>query len=168
VLGEVRGKIVVLQNFSGAELRPDGSFVTNHFGLLWDDFHIQDNFDVWETFCDTEYCKSEKWDDVRRTFDEADGRDFLTFTVNFLSGSTHITPGSLADYVNDRALGYLLEQNVQSKAGWVMTDFPGAGLISALIACNFHRATTAGDLQTSFARVFLDVIDSADGDAEGR
>jgi 1-phosphatidylinositol phosphodiesterase len=155
-LGEVRGKIVVLQNFDG-----EGQ----HYGLDWGNFQIQDEYDVWDGFCDLHYCHEEKWDDVRATFDAADLRDSLTVTVNFLSGSTHIAPGTLADYVNDRALGYLLDGHVDAKAGWVMTDFPGAGLVSALIACNMHRATAAGDLQASFARLVLDVLDSTRGDA---
>jgi 1-phosphatidylinositol phosphodiesterase len=170
-LGEVRGKIVVLQNFSS-------SF---DIGIPWSSLSIQDEFDL-----DTNWDLAWKWGQVKDHFATANNNvNYLTIHVNFTSAanggfpyffaSGHSSPqtgaprlltgytrgviDTCADYpdkcidefpsvncfagtcsvafegINILAMDYLNAGNVR-RAGIVMSDFPGHGLVEAIINLN--------------------------------
>jgi 1-phosphatidylinositol phosphodiesterase len=71
-LGEVRGKIVILDNFT-----PDGTY-----GLRWDDAQIQDQFNL-----TTNWDLDNKWLSIEQYLLAADAGDMNELYINFLSGS---------------------------------------------------------------------------------
>lgn len=130
-LGEVRGKIVFLQDFSSPE----------QFGLSWGNLSVQD-FPV----AGKEQIPA-KWDSVKvhleRTATGAPG----TMYANFLSGaSSMLDPRDVANGtrikgqgMNQRFYEYLAkprdEGNIR-RCGIVMADFPGPDLIERIIDHN--------------------------------
>ncbi|MBW3621846.1 MAG: phosphatidylinositol-specific phospholipase C domain-containing protein [Armatimonadetes bacterium] len=158
-LGDVRGKIVILQNFSG-DLDGDGN-ADEVFGPVWGNSDIQDEWDL-----DTVWELDSKWNDVRDHLDKTSNGDPSRMYVNFLSASSEnggVYPYTVArgssDHekqfwgVNHHAIHYLVEANVK-RTGLMMMDFPGAGLIDVIIAHNFRFATHIRSLQNDF-RFFL-------------
>jgi 1-phosphatidylinositol phosphodiesterase len=170
-LGEIRGKIVVLQNFSSSL----------DIGIPWSSLSIQDEFDL-----DTNWDLAWKWDQVKDHFGTANNNaNYLTIHVNFTSAanggfpyffaSGHSSPQTgaprlLTGYtrgvidtcdddpdicidefpsvncfagtcsvafegINILAMNYLNAGNVR-RAGIVMSDFPGHGLIESIINLN--------------------------------
>jgi 1-phosphatidylinositol phosphodiesterase len=70
-LGELRGKIVILQNFPGSD-----------YGLSWSNANIQDNYNLitnWDLY--------DKWIDVRNHLNAANTGNINDIYINFLSGS---------------------------------------------------------------------------------
>ncbi|MFY0574867.1 phosphatidylinositol-specific phospholipase C [Cystobacter fuscus] len=119
-LGEVRGKIVILDDFDGGD-----------HGIGWGSLDKQDAWE--ETNTDT------KWNLVRAHLEAASAGDPNTLYINFLSAAgVGGTPSAIAGSVNENALHYLMGTGVQ-RTGVLMMDFPGAGLIDAIIAHNFRR-----------------------------
>lgn len=166
-LGEVRGKIVILDQSAGVS-----------YGLNWSSLEIQDNYDMatnWDLYG--------KWEDVKQHLIDAAAGDKDDFYVNFLSaanggfpyffasghsnpatgaprlstGHTTATCGSdcYPDFPRTSCLGdwctvsfegtNILTTNLLSaysaigtkqRVGIIMSDFPGAGLISNIIAMN--------------------------------
>ncbi|GAB3442988.1 hypothetical protein GCM10027570_10640 [Streptomonospora sediminis] len=127
-LGEVRGRIVILQDF-GAD---------RAYGPLWngerldiqDDYHLPTVFDI-----------PQKWDAARAHFERTDAGSPDVLYVNHLSGSGGALPTSIAhgtlgiEGMNSRALNHLAAGNVQ-RTGIVMADFPGPDLVDAIIGRN--------------------------------
>ena len=162
ILGEVRGKIVVLQNFDAAQI----------YGLAWKNLDIQDDYNLtsnWGLY--------DKWTSVKNQLNKANISSKKQIVVNFLSGSggsfpyfvasgksspqTHAprlltgrtTPGwhSYPDFprvgcrigicsiafegTNNLVTAELAKEKLKF-TGIVMIDFPGAGLISRIIKLN--------------------------------
>ena len=136
-LGQVRGKIVILDNFSGGA-----------HGINWHDLDLQDVYE--ETNTDV------KWEWVRNHLERTNAAGFSRLHVNFLSAAGSNfgdyvictgCPSTIAREVNPDMLNYLSGVNIQH-TGVLMMDFPGAGLIDAIIARNFQTAAEhfhAGD-----------------------
>ncbi|WP_158079767.1 phosphatidylinositol-specific phospholipase C domain-containing protein [Archangium sp. Cb G35] len=117
-LREVRGKIVILDDFSGGA-----------YGISWGSIQLQDNYNP--------DSKDQKWDDARALIDRASGGDLGNLYVNFLSGYIipFSSPDVMASNINPRALGYLTEGRAR-RTGVLMMDFPSEDLIQAVIALN--------------------------------
>ncbi|AKJ06057.1 1-phosphatidylinositol phosphodiesterase [Archangium gephyra] len=150
-LSEVRGKIVILDDFEGGD-----------HGINWGSIRLQD---AWE-----ETNTATKWNLVRNHLVAANTGDLNALYLNFLSASgSGGTPAGIADDVNEQALHYLMGANVQ-RTGVMMMDFPGAGLIDAIIAHNFRLATNAAALGADFSTAFNNLSYGwhADGDDKAR
>ncbi|KFE69223.1 phosphatidylinositol-specific phospholipase C [Hyalangium minutum] len=166
-LDQVRGRIVILQAFSGGS-----------YGVRWPSdgssasFDIQDEWEVtwvWNI--------PAKWEQARAQFMETNSGSASVMYVNFLSGSSHtggVYPytvasgeGSVYRGTNDQALEYLVAGNVQ-RTGVVMMDFPGAGLIDAIIAHNFRLVPVTVQPRSDFDFIFKSVAWSFSGDAQER
>lgn len=167
-LGEVRGKIVLLQNFSSA----------TQYGIKWGSLNIQDDYNF-----GTNWDLESKWNKVARQMDAAKADGGAAIYVNFLSGSGgsfpyfvasgHSSPGTGAPRLatgkttpgwkncckmfprvecaigictiafegtnvlfGTRLLAYNNAQKAKFHVGIVMADFPGYGLIQAIVSQN--------------------------------
>lgn len=149
-LGQVRGKIVILQNCRADE-DDDGPCVDGMFepvkeyGYPWNDLFIQDDYVVYWTHASM----NGKADSIRLHFENAILGNPGDMYVNFTSGSAGMNPVDVArgiwipfrysDGMNERTYRYLsllLAQGFVGRLGVVMSDFPGAGLIDVIIAHN--------------------------------
>lgn len=172
-LGDVRGKIVVLANFSG-----------ERFGIDYASADIQDEYTL-----DTNWDLYDKWVDVKEQFQASNNstEGSRNFYINFLSGSGgsfpyfvasgHSSPQTSAprlwtglttltnnnkypdfprldcflgecsiyfEGTNVLTYDYLDDANI-SFAGIVYSDFPGHGLIDRVIALNNDGVTLFND-----------------------
>ncbi|MDA2805654.1 phosphatidylinositol-specific phospholipase C [Nocardiopsis suaedae] len=133
-LGEVRGKIVILQDFDASK----------EYGIRWggpntdiqDDYRVPTLFDI-----------PEKWGKARGHFEKTAAGPSGTLFINHLSGSgapwanpREVATGGLGfDGVNDYARPYLQDSAAEGtlpRTGVVMMDFPGQALIDAVVAHN--------------------------------
>jgi 1-phosphatidylinositol phosphodiesterase len=175
-LGVVRGKVVIFDEFDG------GDWGYNLFGDDTDLLAMQAEYDL-----NTIFDRDDKWEIVRDFFRYTDG-DASTFTpwegnthnrpaepgrfyINWTSATSFnggVYPNAIAVYVNPRTLEYLFDRNQNRTAGIVWMDFPGAGLIDAIIAHNLKYATNASDrsvFKASFDKIFSNTCYSLnDGD----
>ncbi len=166
ILAETRGRIVVLQDYAGAEV-----------GLPYAAAHIQDDYElrnIWSAYA--------KWEKVKAQFKAAAAGRGRGFYINYLSGSNahgvvfpyfvaggrvhdyaddapHLPTGLLAppatsmypDYPRDHCFvdvcmimfegtnelaGEYLQQHWPAFTGIVMADFPGGDLIKSVLAAN--------------------------------
>lgn len=134
VLGDVRGKIVVLRNaeFSGYGLKYDG-----------ENTEIQDFYKVYSTRKDFPQGTDTVSVGQKKRFIE----DYLKkapssskIVLNFVSGSTGMHPINVARLTNKSAFG-VIGQHVGPKAtGLLIMDFPGEKLIHRIIRTNFKSA----------------------------
>ena len=169
-LGEIRGKIVILQDFTGEDI-----------GILWGSLTPQMQ-DEWRVSSNEQLAS--KWTDVRDHFIKTATGSADLINVNFLSGSGGAFPYFLAsghadwfadaphldtkwtrgeidscssdalcideypsgdcflgtctvafEGINRLAMDYIT-RGVEGRVGIVMADFPGAGLIRAIIELN--------------------------------
>lgn len=144
-MGQLRGRIIVLQEFPSALGPPPPSY-----GVPWKSPHISLE-DLW--IIPTPAHLEDKWEAIRRKLAEAgaspDGSDVLF--LSHLSASVGVLPieaaaGPLADVngtavvgMNDRT-GLWLEEGegrgAGGKTGIVMADFPGQRLVDAVVKRN--------------------------------
>lgn len=159
-LGDVRGKIVILQDFMPAD-----SADSAKVGIPWTSLNIQDNFNVYLTYASF----NDKWSAIRAQIDSAMTPDTAWY-VNFTSGSDPLLVarpvvvafGALiffenCDGMNVRTYRYLtscygdhcpshvLDEGEHGRVGMIMSDFPGPGLIDAVIAENGLPRVLAND-----------------------
>ncbi|WP_176548463.1 phosphatidylinositol-specific phospholipase C [Bacillus toyonensis] len=92
-LGEIRGKIVVIQNFRS----------NKQFGIQYDSLNVQDQYDVSNL--------PAKWDAVKSQIDLANN-DVNHIYLNHLSGThfnllTGNTPADVAKYINPKTVAYV-------------------------------------------------------------
>jgi 1-phosphatidylinositol phosphodiesterase len=132
-LKQVRGKIVILDQFSGGA-----------YGLRWEGLEIQDDYNP--------DSKDAKWDKARALIESASKGEWGRMYVNFLSG--YIVPFSppdvMADNINPRALAYLNEGRAL-RTGLLMMDFPSQELIDAVIALNPQGAISSPARDATFS-----------------
>lgn len=115
-LGECRGKIVVLDNFSGGFM-----------GIDWKSADIED---TWDTDPD------DKWNRVTAHIEKAQGSPNDELYITFASFIHRITlPRDLARSLNPKLHSFVSGR--KGKLGIIVCDFPGPKLISDIIACNF-------------------------------
>ncbi|MFP2925958.1 phosphatidylinositol-specific phospholipase C domain-containing protein [Pyxidicoccus sp. 3LG] len=158
-LGEVRGKIVILDDFAGGT-----------YGIPWSSLDLQDDWTV-STLFDID----DKWNKVRAHLERTNTGSPSTLYVNFLSGSSagafpYVVAGgagAVARGVNDYAIDYLVGANVQ-RAGVMMMDFPGAGLIDAILALNYRMLPASSGLPADLSTIFRNISYTLGGDAEDR
>ncbi|MDY7233339.1 phosphatidylinositol-specific phospholipase C domain-containing protein [Hyalangium rubrum] len=158
-LGEVRGRIVILDDFGGGA-----------YGVSWGSLQLQDDWTV-----DTLFDIDDKWNKVRTHLDQTTAGAPSTLYVNFLSGSSVLAfpymvaggDGLSNRGVNDYAIDHLVGGHAQ-RAGVMMMDFPGAGLIDAILALNYRLLPASQALPGDFATIFRNIAYTLDGDAQGR
>ncbi|WXH34003.1 hypothetical protein WA016_08014 [Myxococcus stipitatus] len=161
-LGEVRGRIVVLDDFGGGT-----------YGIPWGALDLQDDWTV-SQLADID----DKWNKVRAHLDRTQGGAPSKLFVNFLSGSSamayprHVAGGINIlgiDYrgVNDYAIDHLVGGWAQ-RAGIMMMDFPGAGLVDAILALNVRLLPSTAQLPSDFSLIFKNTAYTIGGDAEAR
>jgi PKD repeat protein len=149
-LGEVRGKIVILQNCRVDEDDDgpcDGGMFApvKSYGLPWHALSIQDDYKVYWTHVSM----NGKWDNIRQHLTLAAASDPSIMFANFTSGSTGMNPVDVArgiwipfkfsDGMNERTyrfLRFILDQGYVWRTGLVLSDFPGPGLIDVIVAHN--------------------------------
>lgn len=167
-LGEVRGKVVVLHDFDEGSER----------GFDWSSslLNIQDEFYVcciWEI--------DAKWQHVldhlvlTNTPEPGDENDLF---INFTSGSGGLFPSSVAGGecctttgVNEFFLDFLFAGTLVRpfpKTGVMLMDFPGAGLIDAVIARNMPLAAWVSDIADDFSTLANNIFYSTSGDVDAR
>jgi 1-phosphatidylinositol phosphodiesterase len=174
VLGDIRGKIVVLQDFSSS----------TRMGIPWGSLAIQDNYKM-----GTNWDLADKWRAIKAQLDAAQRGPRTTTYVNFLSGSggsfpyfvasghfgpetgapnllTGMTRGvintcsgnsqcipefpSVNCFLGTCSVAFegtniLTRNEINGRArpdrfGVIMADFPGAGLVQAVISANDYSA----------------------------
>ncbi|WP_255208006.1 phosphatidylinositol-specific phospholipase C [Myxococcus sp. AM009] len=158
-LGEVRGKIVILDDFGGGA-----------YGIPWGGLDLQDAWTV-STIFDID----DKWSKVRAHLGRTNTGSPSTLFVNFLSGASALAhPFTVAGGdgmgirgVNDFAIDHLVAGHVQ-RAGLLMMDFPGAGLIDAILALNFRLLSSTTWLPEDFSVIFRNTAHTIGGNAEER
>jgi len=149
-LGDVRGKIVILQNCRTDEsddgLCDGGMFApVKSYGLPWNALAIQDDYKVYWTHVSM----NGKWENIYNHLVLAAAWDASVMFANFTSGSTGMNPVDVArgiwipfkfsDGMNERTYRYLrfvLDQGYVMRTGLILSDFPGPGLIDVIIAHN--------------------------------
>lgn len=132
-LNEVRGKIVILQNFTTTP--------PLKFGLDYVRFDIQDNWslDCFKTFDQSNLSK--KSTDIKNHIEKAENGDRNKIYINYLSAVGGfpciilITPSYVAKRTNEQILTYIRNEKINF-AGIIMADFPGADLINEIIKLN--------------------------------
>ncbi|KAG8537155.1 hypothetical protein GDO81_024995 [Engystomops pustulosus] len=128
-LGEARGKVVILQDFSSKGEGPD--FGPPYPGPM----SISDAYQVSDD--------SVKWAEVERHLNVAQNGDPSRAYLTYCSGTHWLlyTPESLARKINPRVLNYLQHNtSVGSRrrsVGVVIMDFPGAELVKEIILDNW-------------------------------
>jgi len=185
-LGEVRGKVVIRQ----------AVIVENEalYGLLDNGSedattYVAQAQDLWNL--GTIFDRDEKWEYVTNFFLYTDG-DVNVFTNRYqLTGEAYVfsTPAkpnlfyenrlnansdnggvwpiTVAQYVPPRTLEYLFGRNQTRTTGMVLMDFPGAGLIDAIIAQNFKYVTNnPSAIGDDFDYVFNNLSYSATHDGD--
>jgi GH18 family chitinase len=168
-LGEVRGKIV-LRSFNG---RFGGPFSYGLAQVNVQDsnnnyIYVQDDYNV-PTLAHID----DKWTKVRNQILAANadpGNMYINFTSGVSSGAypytvaggTGVTKG-----VNQWTLDWLLEAHVD-RTGVMMMDFPGAGLIGAIIAHNFRSAPWSSDVESDARDMLQNIVGEIGGDADAR
>ncbi len=159
-LGEVRGRIVILDDFGGGA-----------FGIPWGGLNLQDDWTV-----STLFDIGNKWNKVRAHLDRTNTGASSTLFVNFLSGASALAhPFSVAGGhsamgirgVNDYAIDHLVAGHNQ-RAGILFMDFPGAGLIDAILALNFRLLSSTTWLPEDFNVIFRNTAHTIGGNAEQR
>jgi 1-phosphatidylinositol phosphodiesterase len=176
-LTQVRGKIVVLQNFTPLS--------GEQYGLPWNDnpkIDIQDDSNVASSEYKWNYSVGPQFDDAQNhepdcapPIGNAPDNTNCKLYINHTSAAGimpyHMAGGIPAfgtRGVNDYTLEYLFERSGLRRTGVVMMDFPGAGLIDAIIAHNLPYATNIPDADSDFAYFAQNLAHSAEGDAQGR
>ncbi|UCD30594.1 MAG: VCBS repeat-containing protein [Planctomycetota bacterium] len=104
------------------------------FGISWESLLLQD----WSQVGSSDY--DYKWGLVQAHLDSAMYGRSNEMYFNFLSGSTFsATPSMVAQNINPRCYNYLksfVDMGVSRRCGVIMADFPGAGLVDAIISLN--------------------------------
>lgn len=171
LLGQIRGKIVLLQDFPADNPRYPQAGIPWSSAIIQDDYYLRTNWDL-----------HDKWVKVERHLHAADNGDRNKIYINFLSGSGgslpyfvasgKSSPGDTASLlltgvvttsneiyryfprvscIKNRCSIAFLGTNFLTKdrllinwhAGIVMADFPGQSLINQLIyGCNYHLLKT--------------------------
>ncbi|XP_077326784.1 1-phosphatidylinositol phosphodiesterase-like [Lithobates pipiens] len=127
-LGEARGKIIILQQFSSNGEGPDfGPPYPGHMSIS-DKYQVTDDED--------------KWAEVERHLKVAQNGDPERAYLTYCSGTHWLlyTPESLARKINPRVLNYLnTETSVARKrsVGVVLMDFPGAEIVRQVVLDNW-------------------------------
>ncbi|NES87266.1 MAG: phosphatidylinositol-specific phospholipase C [Moorea sp. SIO2B7] len=135
-LNEVRGKIVILQDFATTS--------PFRFGLHYRRFDIQDNWSL-DCFKTPSQNLSKKWTNIKNHIEKAKHEDRNKIYINYLSAVgglpciTLITPSYVAKRTNEQTLAYIRNGNINF-TGIIMADFPGADLINEIIKLNRYRA----------------------------
>jgi hypothetical protein len=126
-----------------------GKFYSGWFGYPWTTLHIQDDYDM----LISEPSFDKKWQKIRDTLNAARNGDPETMYINFTTGSGGVYPFTVADGepavgqgMNQRTYDALrgFETSEQRRVGVIMMDYPGPGLIEAVIALN-DLTTSVGD-----------------------
>lgn len=167
-LGEVRQHLVVFDSFRSSD--------DNFHGWDWKNDHV-------DTCCDSEANASTfqelaaHWDSAKEHLEDSD--DALAsaptkYWYTSLDGSKFLTPaeiafgdGATAKGMNYNALRFLFKGNVE-RTGILQMDFPGAGLINAIIGLNLRDAnTTVGHFRGSFGEMADKLVRGASPDSGG-
>ncbi|XP_018416494.1 PREDICTED: uncharacterized protein LOC108790680 [Nanorana parkeri] len=127
-LGEARGKIIVLQEFSSKGEGPD--FGPPYPGRM----SISDQYQVSDD--------AVKWAEVERHLKVAQNGDPERAYLTYCSGTHWLlyTPESLARKINPRVLGFLNTKSSVGRTrsmGIVITDFPGSELVRQIVLDNW-------------------------------
>lgn len=134
-LGQLRGKVVILQGFGSSPAT---------YGIKWEDnaLQIQDDYDAGTL----PQLSTTKWPAILAQFNAALTGSLSNLYLNHLSASTKCLPiacatGSIGidlyKGMNDYAGDWLTDPaNGLGKRGIVIMDFPGAQLVTAILANN--------------------------------
>jgi 1-phosphatidylinositol phosphodiesterase len=155
VVGDVRGKIVLLRRFSGSFWTSGGIDVTD-----WPDNAAFTRYDTQSVAIDVQdyykvnmYTNDNKWSEIRNQLDEAQWDTSGTLFLNFTSGVRSILgiPNIpiVSNDINDRLIDYF--KNVSESMvhhGVVISDFVSKELIKAELFPYLSYSTT-GSLQFS-------------------
>ncbi len=133
-LNEVRGNIVILQNFA--------TNPPSKFGLDYGKFDIQDN---WSLDClkSINQNLSEKWTNIKNHIEKTKNGNRNNIYINYLSAVGNgiciisITPSYVGKITNEQTLVYIQNQKINF-TGIIIADFPGADLINEIIKLNKH------------------------------
>lgn len=160
-LGDARGKIVIIEDFScgscglgGHEDEMPGNGISTVLG--------------------TSASMQGKWNAFQSHADVIDSGTDVWMYQNSLAGSGGVFPIDAANGFlgiegqNSRAVNYLFGRNVNRTTGLLYFDFPGAGLISSIIAHNMKFATNLALMAGDFEKVFEEVSYAATHDGNNQ
>jgi hypothetical protein len=127
-----------------------GAFYSARLGYPWAIFNIQDDYSM--SFTTGSF--NSKWTKIKNQIDNARLGDPEKLYINFTSGSGGVYPYTAADGepavgqgMNQRTYDYLnsfLPENAE-RCGVIMMDYPGPGLIEAIINQNSLMPTSVED-----------------------
>ncbi len=127
-----------------------GSFHSAHLGFPWSIIDLQDQYKMW---CTAESFNN-KWAMIAQQIDIARQGERETLYLNFISGSTHVDPIDVANGcaeamqgMNQRTYNYLHSflSDDPGHCGVILMDYPGPGLIEAVINQNDMELTSVDD-----------------------
>ncbi|GAB1605696.1 hypothetical protein Ahia01_000851900 [Argonauta hians] len=127
ILGDVRGKIVILQDFRGS------SYGLDYNG---DMFSVEDHWKV-PTILDVHIGR--KWQHVKSKLDVS-GQDEQSSVmyITYTSGTSFWAwPKAVANRLNPRLQEYLQGKKPKKRYGIICMDFPTITLIEMILQCNF-------------------------------
>ncbi|XP_002739989.1 1-phosphatidylinositol phosphodiesterase-like [Saccoglossus kowalevskii] len=133
VLSQVRGKIVIIYDYEEATL-----------GINYWALNVADEWDV-----SGPLHVDRKWHQVKCHLEKATEGDYNMFITQCSASSPHDCsyPHYVAQYINEMVYDMLSE--TQQCWGVVITDFPGAELIQAIVQTNFDEDEMPEDLLTA-------------------
>ncbi|XP_020781526.2 1-phosphatidylinositol phosphodiesterase [Boleophthalmus pectinirostris] len=124
-LGEVRGKIIIMQDFSGPDL-----------GMRYWSMDIADDWKV-----PTLLHVKEKWQSVHNHLEAAPGGNLARIYLTFSSGAGLFAfPRAVAQRVNLQLYEYLqAKTNLNQRLGIICMDFPAAPMIQTIIEFQLRK-----------------------------
>ncbi|CAM4294759.1 phosphatidylinositol-specific phospholipase C domain-containing protein [Pseudoalteromonas byunsanensis] len=128
-MGEMRGKIVILQNYDGADK-----------GIPWSSFDTQDNYNL-----DTNWDLYSKWESVKGHLDKSSSGATVTKYINFLSGSGGSFPYFVASGHSSPATGAS-----RLSTGKTIGVFPNSYPDFPRVACAFNPFIWGEDCTIAF------------------
>ncbi|MEV6349304.1 phosphatidylinositol-specific phospholipase C domain-containing protein [Actinoplanes sp. NPDC051851] len=160
-LDQVRGKVVLTQ-FLGTGGGPVTGYGLDN--LMGDDrgAYVQDAFDTIGT--------APKMALIRDLIGKADADTGGNVYLNFTSAAADVAPASVAAGIDPEVLDDLItgRSGDWRKLGVLMMDYPGAGLIDAIIALNARSTTVTDEIAAEITRNLGNITTSGDGDAQAR
>lgn len=130
-VGEVRGKLIIMQNFNGPDL-----------GMR---YHSMDIADDWKV--PTVLHVKEKWQSVYDHLEVAPGGNLAQIFLTFSSGAGVLAfPRAVAQRINPQLYVYLESkiQDPNQRLGIICMDFPGAPMIQMIIDFQLRKQFRSG------------------------
>lgn len=143
-VGEVRGKLIIMQNFNGPDL-----------GMR---YHSMDIADDWKV--PTMLHVKEKWQSVYDHLEVAPGGNLAQIFLTFSSGAGVLAfPRAVAQRINPQLYVYLESkiQDPNQRLGIICMDFPGSPMIQMIIDFQLRKQLRSGQNVKALRNTFENI-----------